>query len=208
MSSTGWRPGRDRRAVRHPGPVADRDVVREVVYAMDADWRPVDCYVRLHRSGRYYGSGLMRFGKTRVEGWLDNIETGRIEQAFDVDKAPASVGAHPIVCDALHCTIFDFTSGEKRQRSDAIWMTSQELDGCSGPLLTPEAFDIEFLGTPTLEVGSGLHETRHMRFHFDGEEYPIEDVYMMADCPIPARVWCGGYMQSRFDLVEYYDELI
>jgi hypothetical protein len=187
------------------GPVADRSVVREVVYAMDKDWRPLDCFVRLHRSGAYFGSGWMRFAPDHVEGLLHNVEIGRIEQSFRPASAPRSVGAHPLVCDALHCTVFDFASAQKRQRSENIWMTSKELDGCSGPLLTQAAFEIEHLGDETLDLPAGSFETRHMCFHFDGHEYPAEEVWLMKDSFVPAKVWCGGYMQSRYVLAEYED---
>ena len=43
-----------------PGLVTDRSVIRDVTYTVDADYKPLDGYVRLQDNGSFLGAGWFR----------------------------------------------------------------------------------------------------------------------------------------------------
>lgn len=183
------------------GVVRKRSVIRDVVYSMDANHRPIDCFVRLQENGKYLGAGWFRFEGHTASGMLHNRDVGHIEQRLEVGGPIPSVGAHPLVCDMLHCLAFDPTRNERIQRSRGIVMTSRELDGCSGPQLTEMDMDIEYMGQETITVPAGTFETEHFRFPFPSGEYPEEHVWYVPADMLLVRVRVGPGMMSRYDLI-------
>jgi hypothetical protein len=188
------------------GIVRRRSVIRDVTYTMDAQHRPLDCYVRLRRNGQYLGAGFFRFAGNTAHGFSHNVETGEVHQRLDLDGPIPSIAAHPLVCDMLHCLAFDMSRKDQMQRSRNIVMTSRELDGCSGPLLTPMDMDIQYLGKETITVPAGTFETEHFVFPFPDKLYPEEHIWFVRDELLLVRVRVGEGLTTRYDLVEVQRE--
>jgi hypothetical protein len=186
------------------GFVAERSVLRDVTYSLDERYRPLDCFVRLHRSGQFLGAGWFNFTDQTAGGTALRAEVGLVSQSIPLTRRSPSVGAHPLVCDMLHCMSFDHSSSQKAQMSHGVMMTSNELDGCSGPFLSPHDLKIAFLGKETVTVPAGTFETEHYRFPSEG--FPEEDVFLVRDPLLFVRVTVGGSMKSRYDLVSLQDE--
>lgn len=183
------------------GVVRKRGVVRDVVYSLDSNHRPIDCFVRVREDGRYLGAGWFRFEGNTARGELHNRDVGHLRQRLELDGPIPSVAAHPLVCDMLHCLAFDTARSERIQRSSRIVMTSRELDGCSGPQLTSMDMDIEYIGQERLTVPAGTFMTQHFCFPFPSGEYPEEHVWFVPQEMLLVRARVGAGMASRYDLV-------
>ena len=186
------------------GVVADRSVLRETVYTTGPDYRPLDCFVRLHESGSFLGSGWFRFS----DGWAEceavNMTSGRISQKMALETAPLSFGAHPVSCDMLHCARFNHNTEQKVQPCRGVLTSSRDHDGCSGPNLCTTDFDLEYLGRENITVPAGTFETDHYRFLLD--HHPTEDLWCTPDGFLFVKITVGGYMNAHFDLVEFEEE--
>jgi hypothetical protein len=188
------------------GVVAPRDVVREVTYTTDAQFRPVDCFNRLHANGRFLGSGWIRFDGLVAECESFSATHGRVSQRIALERPATSLGSHPVSCDMLHLARFDHSRRERIQHQPDVWMTSIEHDGCSGPMLQTIALDLEYCGRETITVPAGTFETDHYRFLLEGtlpREHPTEDLWCLPDTYFFVKITVGGYMAASFDLVEY-----
>jgi hypothetical protein len=191
------------------GLAANRAVTRDVTYTVDAERRPLDCFVRLHRDGRFLGTGWFNFrdGVAECEAW--GVPLGRVAQRFDGSRPP-SFGAHALTCDVTHLERFDHAGGARIQPARGVYLSSPEHDGCSGPMLHPIDFDIEYLGRETITVDAGTFETDHYRFLLEGSlerEHPTEDVWCTPDDFICVKIAVGGYMNSSYELAELQDGL-
>ena len=187
------------------GVVEDRSVIRDVTYTVDRDFKPVDGYVRLQRNGTYLGAGWFRITDGLAECESYNVLDGRVSQRFQLDEPVPSVGAHALTCDVLHLARFDHAKTERIQPARGAMLTSLEHDGCSGPLLAPIDFDIEYLGRETLTVPAGTFETDHYQFLLEGtlpKEHPTEELWCLPDDFIFVKIAVGGYMNSTFELAE------
>lgn len=186
------------------GVVAPRDVHREVTYTMDAAYRPIDCYNRLHANGRFLGAGWIRFTDTVAECEALSPTQGRISQRVALERPARSLGAHPLSCDVLHCARFDHSAAARVQRQPDVWMTSIEHDGCSGPLLATIAFDLEYCGRESVTVPAGTFEADHYRFLLAGtlpQEHPTEDLWCLPEGMVFVKATVGGYMAASFELL-------
>ena len=187
------------------GLVTDRSVTRDVTYTVDSDYKPLDGYVRLHESGRFLGTGWFRVTDKMAECESFNIKDGRVSQHFDLVTPTPSVGAHALTCDVLHCARFDHATGERIQSARGAMLTSLEHDGCSGPILAPIDFKIEYVGREKIQVPAGEFESDHYRFLLDGtlpKEHPTEDLWCTPDDFIFVKIVVGGYMNASFELAE------
>jgi len=205
---TTWHPDGERtlRAVCEidRGLASDRTVTRDVTYTVDQQRRPLDCFVRLHRDGKFLGTGWFNFrdGIAECETW--GLEIGRVSQRFDGSRPP-SFGAHAITCDVTHLERFDHARPAKVQAARSVYLSSPEHDGCSGPMLHPIDFGIEYLGRESITVGAGTFETDHYRFLLEGSftrEHPVEELWVTPDDFICVKVYVGGYMNASFELAE------
>lgn len=210
---TTWHPDGQRtlRAVCEidAGLVADRTVTRDVTYTVDRERRPLDCFVRLHRSGEFLGSGWFNFRDGRAECEMFGVPAGRVTQRFEHSRPP-SFGAHAITCDVTHLERFDHDRPEQIQPARGVYLSSPEHDGCSGPLLSPIDFAIEYVGRESITVDAGTFETDHYRFLLEGSlerEHPTEELWVTPDDFICVKVFVGGYMNASFELAELEADL-
>lgn len=186
--------------------IYDRQVSKDVVYTVDDRWRPVDCYTRLQKNGAYLGDGWFRFGDdfAACEGF--NVTTGRISQRLQLRERPQSFGPHPLSCDALHLATFNHSASLNPQPTRGSMLSSLEHDGCSGPMLHPIDFRIEFVGPAQVTVPAGTFATHHYRFLVEGslpKEHPTEDLWVTPDDFVSVKIRVGGYLATTYELVEF-----
>ena len=108
--------------------IPDHGLSKNIVYSVDRDFRPVDCYVRLIKDGSLLGTGWFLFegNKATYEGY--NIHDGRIRQRIARDTPIPSFGPHPLVGDILHLAAYDHDSDEQVQFLDS-YLSSLAHDG-------------------------------------------------------------------------------
>lgn len=194
------------RTVRAQCELDDRHLLREVIYTLGPDLKPLDCFVRLHKAGRFLGSGWCRFGEREAECEVFNAQMGRVSQRVPLDRPATGFGTHPVTCDALLLAAFDHSRPEKVQPALGVLMSSMEHDGSSGPLLSQIKFAIEYLGREQVVTPAREFEADHYRFILDGsfpEDHPIEELWCIPGTYQFVKVRVGGYINTTFELVEY-----
>lgn len=188
------------------------NVVRDVVLALHADGRPIDCSVRLTVGDRYEGTGLMRFEGTHAECEAFNRSAGRTSQRLQLAEPLKGLGAHPICGDALILRVYDLAKGPGREFYPHMMLTSPDHRGATGPMLFALGFGLEFVGRERVTVAAGTFDALHFRYVDTAGQLPQEHP--------PYDVWCtddghyiylkgavGGYMQTRYELVELQGDL-
>ena len=194
------------RTLQATGEIYDRKVSKDIVYTVDERWRPVDCYTRLQKDGVYFGDGWFRFTDTGAafEGY--NTGLGRVSQHIALNQRPQSFGPHPLSGDALHCATFDHASGVNPQPTRGSLLNSLEHDGCSGPMIHPIDFRIEFVGPERITVRAGTFETHHYRFLVEGslpKEHPTEELWVTPDDFVMVKIRVGGYLATTYELIQF-----
>ncbi len=186
-------------------------VTRDVVLALDPEWYPLDCSVRLTVGGRFEGTGLMCFsqqgGLHVAECDTHNRREGRLQQRMVLAERVRWLGAHPICGDALGLRCYDLAQGPGRQFFPNMMLTSPDHRGATGPMLFELGFGLEFVGPETVSVAAGRFEAWHFRYVDTAgqlpEEHPLYDVWCTADSDyVFLKGAVGGYMQTRYELSE------
>jgi hypothetical protein len=184
--------------------IFDRNVSKDIIYSVDRDFRPMDSYVRLIKDGSLLGSGRYHFDDRGCSLDCDSRVLGRVTQRIDQAGGFPSFGPHPLTGDIWHLARYDHSSKEKVQFLDSS-LSSLEHDGCSGPMLHPVRFGIEFLGPKTITVPAGTFETHHYQFHLDGtlpQEHPREHLWCIPGDFIFVQIRVDGYMSTTYQLTE------
>lgn len=188
------------RTVRVMCELYDVDLLRDVIYTVDANWKPVDAYVRLTQYDEFMGSGWFHFTNRQAECETFLADGGRISQRIDVTSRPPSFGPHPVICDVWHIGAYDRKSSQRVQTLKDTLMSSPLTTGASGPLLGTtvmsykqshlKEFDIEYVETDEVTVPAGTFQADHFR-------------YLLGDNP-PYDIWCFGDdlipIKLRFDV--------
>src|SRR5437868_4697812 len=131
--------------------IFDRKVSKDIVYSVDAAWRPIDAYVRLIKNGSLLGTGWYRFAEDHVELESWNRDLGRISQRIERTRPLRTFGPHPLACDIWHLAAFDHSRTERIQQMRDTMLSSLEHDGCARPMLHPLDFRIEYVGRDRIQ---------------------------------------------------------
>ena len=173
------------RTIRAQCEMDEDGLLRDVIWSLDSNWRPIDAYVRLNVGGAFQGAGWFWMNGTEIEGEILNAETGRLRQKLRLEHPPAIFGAHPVSGDAMKTANFDRTSKDKIQKFNGL-STSPLPNGGSGPLLTLMVMTFEFIGEETVTVPAGTFETERYRWHFEQFE-PIE-IWTLGGDHVPVKL--------------------
>lgn len=185
--------------------IFDRAVSKDVVYSVDREFKPIDAYIRLIKDGALLGTGWYRFDAEKAELQSWNRELGRIDQRVTLDAPIESFGPHPLACDCWHLAAYDHGSARGIQPMERTLLSSVEHDGCSGPMLHPIRFGLEYAGRETVSVRAGTFEVDHYLFHLAGSlpvEHPTEELWVIPEDFIIVKIRVGGYLATTYELVE------
>jgi hypothetical protein len=182
-------------------------VMRDIVYSLDAQWIPTDCFVRLSVNDRFTGTGWFRFGKDFAECETYTALDGRVTQRMETTGRLQAFQNHAIVCDAWHMQLFDRNKGPGVQSIDEMLLSSPDHRGATGPMLFRIGFGVEYVGEEKITVKAGTFDALHYRFVSSPglpEAHPPYDIWCTADGDfIFLRGVIGGYMLTEYELVSF-----
>ena len=180
-------------------------VMRDITYSLDADWYPLDCFVRLAVNDRFMGSGWFRFGPdfTECETWT--ALEGRVTQRMETNGRLRTFQNHAIVCDGWHLRLYD-RSKRGVQTIEEMLLSSPDHRGATGPLLFRAGLCMDFVGEENIKVEAGTFDALHFRYVSAPGlpvEHPVYDIWCTADGEfVFLKAVIGGYMQTCYELVE------
>lgn len=192
------------RTIRAMVEMDDDKLLRDVVYTVDADWKPLDAFVRLTIDEEFVGSGWYRFNDGATECEAFTASAGRASYRNPVTQRPPSLGAHPVCCDTWHtAAAYQVSQTPGTVTLPRIAMTSYLPNGGSGPELGTIDLDVTYLGDEELTVQAGTFSTRHftnLRAGAPAGRPPVE-IWAISDDFIPARLrW--DLLNQTYELVE------
>jgi len=181
-------------------------VMRDITYSLDAEWFPLDCFVRLSVADRFMGSGWFRFGPDFAECETWTALDGRVSQRMETQGRLKTFQNHAIACDAWHMRLFDRSRGPGVQAIDEMLLSSPDHRGATGPMLFRIGMGMEYVGEEHIKVGAGNFDALHFRFvSAPGlpQEHPPYDIWCTNDGDfLFLKGAVGGYMQTYYELVE------
>lgn len=176
------------------------NLVRDVTYAMHADFSPLDCFVRVSGDGRFIGSGWFRFTDELAEGEFVNADHGRMSQRIATPGRVRLFGSHPIVVDSLKAALVKPANPGELQRIDNSFSSSLVVNGASGPIMTAKQYDMYYRGPRTIEVPAGSFNTQY--FDWDTNTGRVLQIDAIPGDWVPARV-VVPQSGRRYELVEF-----
>jgi hypothetical protein len=188
--------------IEEPAP----SVMRDVVYALDANRRPMDCTIRLVVGDEFMGSGWFRFGEDFIECESYGPAIGRLSQRVTFDTPIDGFGTHPVVADGFMLAGLPWQPGQRR--TVHCYLPSPDHRGATPPMLAKVDIDACYLGTEPVTVAAGRFTARHFQFLDDGAsgmagQHPPYDVWITDDADaVMLQGGVGGYMQTWYELIE------
>lgn len=187
----------------------DPKVLRDVVYTVDKNDRPLDCLIRLTVGDQFMGAGLFRMTPDAIECESYGPGIGRVSQKMPVTHHYDGFGSHPLIVDGYNTRCVPIASGQHRHPL-RVFMTSTDHRGASPPLIASAHLTLAYVGEESVTVQAGRFDCRHFRFtDEDGGlvdshgAHPAYDVWVTADDDtIFVRGGVEGYMMTHYELVE------
>lgn len=192
--------------------IDDTRVERDVVQSMNAQFHPLDCFVRLHVNGKFLGTGWIRVMEDEAECEVSSIELGRVHQRMPLDAPVRSIVSHPIASDGLLMSGFDHSKPQRVQSWPGGLSTSPLLNGGSGPFLSKgRQQSVEYVGPERVTTRAGTFDTHHYKLlmaegRTDGKR-PEYELWCTHPDFIVVRAEVRGYLSNatgagRYELVE------
>jgi hypothetical protein len=187
----------------------DPTVLRDIVYSMDENDVPMDCFVRLTIGDRFMGAGLFRMTEDAIECESYGPAIGRLSQTVPILGPYDGFGTHPIAGDAYITKRMDRSLGPHR-RTIRTFLPSPDHRGATPPLVAESRIELEYIGEETVTVRAGRFASYHFRFTDENGgmvtaagAHPDYDLWVTADDDaIFLQGGVGGYMQTWYELTE------
>lgn len=187
----------------------DPTVMRDIVYSLDENDRPMDCFVRLTVGDKFMGAGLVIFSGDQIEMQSYGPSIGRVSQKLDDVGRFDGFGTHPIQADAYLTKQLDLSNGPYIHQL-RCFVPSADHRGATAPVLAEVCMQLEYVGDEEATCPAGTFQCRHFRFMdehggmaTDKGAHPTYDMWVTADDDaIFVKGGVGGYMQTWYELVE------
>ncbi len=183
-------------------------VLRDIIYRLDADGRPLDLHVHLTLGDAFLGSGWMHADheKQTVSCESHGPSIGRLSQEMPMGGGLDGFGTHPIVGDGYLTRCMDISQGP-HLRQVRVFLPSPDHRGASPPMIAEVNIGLEYVGKEEVTVTAGSFACRHFRFvdeaGMGGKEHPPYDMWVTADDDaIVVKGSIDGYMMNRYELLE------
>ncbi|WDF74888.1 hypothetical protein [Novosphingobium sp. KACC 22771] len=196
---------RARCEIDEPAPTVHRDII----YSLDANDMPTDCFVRLTVGDKFMGSGWFLMNADTIECESFGPSIGRVSQKMPANGVYDGFGTHPIVADAYITRKIDRSTTEPR--NFRCFLPSPDHRGATPPFIAESVIKLGYVGTETVTVQAGTFECYHYQFtdpdggmvSAGGHAHPPYDVWVTADeDAIFVQGGVGGYMQTWYELAE------
>lgn len=181
----------------------DVELLRDVVHTLDADWLPVDAFVRLTQKGEFMGSGWFHFTPTGIACEAHTADAGRVSQWSATDGRLKIFASHPLAADGWQCASFDHSSDEMIQTFTPWAHPSPRPDGGSGPMTGVGKKVIEYIGEEELTVPAGTFQTKHYNLHASNPANPPLETWVFGEDRVLVKMsWAvlnSSYVLADFD---------
>ena len=155
--------GDGRRTMRAQTEMHDDDLLRDVTFSVDQNWKPLDCFVRLTIHDKFQGSAWFRFTDSYAECETYTVDAGRISQKWPLSAHPPMFVSHAVACDAWTNALYDKSRKGTVQRIYPRLASSPLGNGGSGPMIgnsttvtpTPATLDLEYVAEEEITVPAG-----------------------------------------------------
>ncbi|MFC7289996.1 hypothetical protein [Hirschia litorea] len=187
----------------------DPTVMRNIVYSLDENDMPMDCFVRLSVGDEFMGAGLFRIKDDVVECESFGPSIGRLSQTQPIVGDFDGFGTHPIAGDAYLTKKMDRSRGPHK-RKIRVFLPSPDHRGATPPMIAEANLFLEYVGEERVEVKAGTFDAYHYRFSdeeggmaTDNGGHPPYEVWVTADDDaIFLKGGVDGYMMTWYELVE------
>lgn len=193
------------RILRAQSEIEEGEVLRDVTYALGADWQPRHCAISLRVMDEFVGSGWFHFDERQATCEAFTNAEGRLSQRVATPGRVRAFGPHAITADGLMTAVYDF-QGPPRQHFDNMYMSSYAFNGATGPYLLPISFGFEYLGIEDVAVPAGRFRCHRLRYMLEGsavDGHPTYDNWVTSDgdCMI-VKAFVSTPRDYLYELVE------
>lgn len=178
----------------------DSEFVRDAIFTLDADHRPVEALIRLQVADRWIGSGYFRALAGRLVTVTDSEEGGHVHQSLDLPERFHLI-SHAVMHDGWMVWPYDAASGG--EQSVTVYNTSTRWNGTDGPLGRLESLRIERLADEEVTVPAGTFAAERYRFASEEIEGPPGEIWVTPEDRILLR-----YDWSELDLEYVLESLL
>ena len=168
------------RTLRARSEIFDSEVLRDVVYTVGADFRPVDASVRVSLRDRLVGTALFLFRDDHAECEAFTAAEGRVSQRMELAQPAESFISHAVAGDVWHGAGLAKRPGA--QAIPGILSASPLHNGSSGPLLGRWPLQAYHLGCERVQTPAGAFDAEHVRY-----EEPTGELFLDTWCTADAH---------------------
>ncbi|QGN54440.1 hypothetical protein [Novosphingobium sp. Gsoil 351] len=180
------------------------DVVRDSILAVDAEFQPLEAYVRILNHGVPTGSGWFRFAGDEAEGESFSNDAGRLSQRMAIERPMRGFGIHALMGDGWLSATFPFAKGPGTEHFfGRNLLHSLHHFGASGPRLEVSTSGLRYEARETITVPAGTFDCHRVAFVGMTNAHPPYVMWISADGDfLYVRGVVEGYMDSVFELEE------
>ena len=180
----------------------DPPVVRDVIYLLGPDFRPLSCSVQITNAGRPAGAGWYRLTEDMAE--LEGIAGGkRISRQQPLNGPVRALVAHPVSSDVFVGMAADKSQPGKVVRADGVYLTSADPYGRTGPEFVAANVAVAYLGIEQVTTPIGRMPADHYLLYLpaaNGRFAPFQDLWCAVGTPVFLKAYARPPVATRYEI--------
>lgn len=152
------------RVIRATSKIFESQIIRDVIYNVDKNFKPIDCYIKIRKDDKLISSSFYYFTE-------DNIYLNGLNEHYQVIsenlkcKHIQSFISHAVSTDVWHSANIIKDSSVGIQNISPIFSSSPLPNGASSSVIYRWDLKAKFIDVKVIETPAGKFEAEHIQYY-------------------------------------------
>ena len=177
------------RVIRATSKIYDTEIIRDVVYNVDAKFKPIDCFIKIRKSEQIISTSFFTFTENNIYLKGINSENKIVNETLETNRAESFI-SHAVAADVWHSANIIKKKSKGIQKIFPIYSSSNLPNGASESKIHRWDLKAKFIKFTEIRTPAGIFEAEHIRYYEEDDSLWLE-------------MWCTNDI-DRIMLKMYY----
>lgn len=154
------------RVIRATSKIYDTGIIRDVIYNVDINFKPVDCFIKIRQKDKIISTSFFNFTTKSIHLNGLNSEKKLIGEKKSTGSIQSFI-SHAVAADVWHSANIIKKSSEGIQNISPIYSSSPLPNGASDSKIHRWDLKAKFIKTTKIKTPAGVFEAEHIQYYED-----------------------------------------
>ena len=177
------------RVIRATSKIFDTKIIRDVIYSVDSNFKPVDCFIKIRENDKLISSTFFCFTEKCI--YLNGINSEKkvVGEKLNTERSESFI-SHAVSADVWHSANIIKKNSEGMQKISPVYSSSPLPNGASDSKIHRWDLRAKFIEFTKIKTPAGIFDAEHIQYYENNNSLWLE-------------MWCTNDI-DRIMLKMYY----